>query len=218
MSVSQHHPRHLPRKSPALWPAALSVLAAAAVYAELPDALRGGPRWLLPVVVGVLLLISAGSHWRGYQRITPWLGRALTVLVTIALAASVVLLVATLPGSRTPGRELLVYVILLWSLNVGVFALWYWEIDGGGPHRRHPGSYGFSDVIFPQFQQDPDNAASYWMPGYIDYLFLSFNTSTAFGPTDTLIMSKRVKVLMMAESGLSLIQIAILAARAISVL
>jgi hypothetical protein len=201
-----------------LWPSAVAVVIAGVAYALLPDRLREGPRWLLPVLVLLLVATGAGSRWRGYERITPWIGRALTVLVTIALVASVTLLVTTLPNTHTPGRDLLAYAVLLWILNIVVFALWYWEIDGGGPHARHPGLYKAPDFSWPQFQIDPDNASSYWMPAFIDYLFLAFNTSTAFGPTDTMILSRPAKVLMMTQSGLALVILALLAARAINML
>jgi uncharacterized membrane protein len=55
-----------------------------------------------------------------------------------------------------------------------------------------------------------------WSPGFIDYLFLAFNTATAFSPTDTLVLSRRMKLLMMAQSLISLLVVAVLAARAIN--
>jgi len=47
---------------------------------------------------------------------------------------------------------------------------------------------------------------------------LGFNTSTAFSPTDTLPLTARAKMLMMAQSCISLVTIVIVAARAINVL
>lgn len=201
-----------------LWPALIAVVVAGAAYALLPDRLREGPRWLIPGVVAFLVALSAGSRHRGYHDLSAWLGRAVTTVVTVALVISVILLVTTLPDSRATGRALLPIAILLWSLNVVVFARWYWEIDGGGPHYRHPSTYRWPDFAFPQFQLDPDNASSYWMPGFIDYLFLAFNTGTAFSPTDTMVMSRRAKGLMMSQGSISLAILAILAARAISLL
>ncbi len=55
-----------------------------------------------------------------------------------------------------------------------------------------------------------------WSPGFLDYLFLAFNTATAFSPTDTMVLSRRMKVAMMAESAISLVVVAVLAARAIN--
>ncbi len=55
-----------------------------------------------------------------------------------------------------------------------------------------------------------------WSPGFVDYLFLAFNTSTAFSPTDTAVLSQRAKLLTMLQALLSLVIIAVLAARAIN--
>ena len=57
-----------------------------------------------------------------------------------------------------------------------------------------------------------------WKPGFVDYLFLAFNTSTAFSPTDVPVLSRWAKLLMMLQSFISLGTIAILAARAINIL
>ena len=57
-----------------------------------------------------------------------------------------------------------------------------------------------------------------WSPGFIDYLFLSFTNATAFSPTDTMPLSPRAKLLMMAEASLSLLTIALVAARAVNIL
>ena len=89
---------------------------------------------------------------------------------------------------------------------------------GCGPGQRRFGSYRSADFVFPQFQQDPEHAGERWMPDFIDYLFLAFNTSTAFSPTDTPVLSRRAKALTMLQSLISLITIGVLAARAINTL
>lgn len=68
------------------------------------------------------------------------------------------------------------------------------------------------DILFPQMAMARTDPA--WFPTFIDYLFFSFNTSTAFSPTDTTALSRRGKVLMMAESTVSLAIVAVLLARA----
>jgi hypothetical protein len=197
------------------WPAAIGLLAVGVAYGVLPDRLREGPRWLLPVVLAVFVALMLGAHSRGYLSVALWLSRAAPILITAALMGSVFLLVTTLPTSHVTGERLLVESALLWAINVLVFALWFWEIDGGGPHARDPESYERADFVFPQFQQDPGDAGSYWMPNFLDYLFLAFSTATSFGPTDTLVMSQRAKVLTMVETGLSVTILTILVARAI---
>ena len=57
-----------------------------------------------------------------------------------------------------------------------------------------------------------------WSPNFIDYLFLAFNTSTAFSPTDAMVLSRWAKILMMIQAILSLLVIAILGARAVNML
>ena len=57
-----------------------------------------------------------------------------------------------------------------------------------------------------------------WQPGIVDYLFLGFTTSTAFSPTEAMPMTPRAKVLVMLQSSISLITIAIVAARTINIL
>jgi hypothetical protein len=64
----------------------------------------------------------------------------------------------------------------------------------------------------------PDNKGGAWTPGFVDYLFLSFTNATAFSPTDTLPLSARAKLLMMAEAGISLLTLALVAARAVNIL
>jgi uncharacterized membrane protein len=55
-------------------------------------------------------------------------------------------------------------------------------------------------------------------PHYAEYLFLAFNTATAFSPTDTLPLTTRVRMMMMVESTVSLMALAIVAARAINIM
>ncbi len=96
------------------------------------------------------------------------------------------------------------------------FALWYRTLDAGGPAKRHPGKHASTDFAFPQQQQDDDGLVEGWSPTFLDYLFVAFNTATAFSPTDTLVLSRRMEVAMMAESAIALVVVAVLAARAIN--
>jgi uncharacterized membrane protein len=167
-------------------------------------------------VIAALLVPLWLSRLRGRHDIAAILSRALLAAMTVAVVASATLLVLLLPGGGVGPLLLLRYAALIWVANVATFALWYWEIDGGGPARRHPGRHASTDFAFPQQQLDDDGVAEGWSPGFIDYLFLAFNTSTAFSPTDTLVLSRRAKLLLMLQSTISLLVLAILAARAIN--
>jgi hypothetical protein len=70
-------------------------------------------------------------------------------------------------------------------------------------------------TLAPATQQPIDPG---WSPGFVDYLFLAFNTSTAFSPTDSPVLSRWAKVLMMVQSSISLATLALLAARAVNIL
>jgi hypothetical protein len=134
--------------------------------------------------------------------------------VTAGLAISIALLVITLPTNRH-ANTLLSSAALLWCSNILVFALWYWEIDGGGPHRRLHSGHQASDLMFPQ-QLDGNKAG--WVPQFVDYLFVAFTGATALSPTDTYPLTRKAKTLMMIEAMLSIIIIILLAARAINIL
>jgi hypothetical protein len=102
-------------------------------------------------------------------------------------------------------------------INVATFAVWYWEIDGGGPGRRYREGNVSDDFLFPQMNVD-DKSAHGWSPGFLDYLCLTFNTSTAFSPTDMAFLSRRAKLLVMVQALLSLVILAVLVSRAINAL
>lgn len=212
LSPDERHWRHAPR-----WEAVLAVLAVGSAYALLPDDLRLGPRWLmLPLILLFLVPLNVARYFGNYHLVRA-LGFALSVLVTAALIASVVLLVTRLPSGKTSPTNLLRDGALLWGANILVFALWYWEIDGGGPHARHVKRYTSTDFLFPQMAM-PDAEERNWSPLFIDYLFQAFNTSAAFSPTDVLTLSRRAKVLMMVQAMISIVVVAVLVSRAINTL
>jgi uncharacterized membrane protein len=199
------------------WPAAVALLAIGALYGVLSDGLTLGPRAFLLGLVAVLLVPLMSAHLRGSHRLARRLGLGVVGLVTVAVVASAFLLVSSSLNGGTSAPALLRDAALLWIINVATFAVWYWEIDGGGPARRHREGHVSEDFLFPQMNFD-DKAARAWSPGFLDYLFLAFNTSTAFSPTDTAVLSWRAKVLMMVQALLSLLILAVLVSRAINTL
>jgi uncharacterized membrane protein len=71
-------------------------------------------------------------------------------------------------------------------------------------------------TMTPETKSAADQVA--WSPNFVDYLFLSFNTSTAFSPTDVPVLERWAKVLVMLQSLISLTIIVLLAARAVNIL
>ncbi len=199
------------------WPAVVALLAVGALYAVLSDGLTLGPRAFLLGLVAVLLVPLLTAHQQGRHRLARGFAFGVIGLVTVAVVVSVFLLVSSSFGGRTSAPVLLQDAALLWVINVATFAVWYWEIDGGGPAQRLREAHTSEDFLFPQMNID-DKTAHDWSPGYLDYLFLAFNTSTAFSPTDTAVLSRRAKVLMMVQALLSLLILAVLVSRAINTL
>jgi hypothetical protein len=194
------------------------MLAAGGVYFALPEPLSVGPSWLLLAVIVLLMIpigISAQRGDHGATRILTFIGN---IIITVALIAALIRLVKGIPEHlETPGA-LLRSAIALWVSNILISALWYWKLDAGGPvHRELPNGMANSSFLFPQMTGKGGGDAG-WVPNFVDYLFLAFNTSTAFSPTDTAVLSRWAKLGTMLQSLISLTIIALLAARAVNIL
>src|SRR5277367_3408624 len=193
------------------WPAVVAMLAAGCVYWSLPEPLSVGPGWLLLAVILVLAIPLLISNHRGEFNIARILTFTVNGAITIAMIASLAFLIHGIPQHREPPQTLLRAAAALWVTNVLVFALWYWKLDAGGPLKREtPSGMSKSSFLFPQML-GRDGPASTWTPHFIDYLFLAFNTSTAFSPTDTAVLSRTAKLGMMLQALISLLIVALLA-------
>ena len=209
-----HRAPHAPR-----WAVLLAFVAVGLLLAALPDRLSIGPRWL-PLAAVVILLPLIVVPWLTKHPPRPKTMRLVVLLLlgilTLALLSGAFLLMTTLPRrTEKQAGSLLREAALLWASNVLVFALWYWELDGGGPLQRHLRGQQAGDFLFPQ--QTSGNPSG-WVPHFVDYLFLAFTGATAFSPTDTLPLSRLAKVLMILEALISLVILVVLAARAVNIL
>ena len=205
------------------WPALVAGLAAGVLFYLMPEPLIVGPRWLPLALIAAMLVLATLSHRAGRQllnEIFSYLGLGIT---TLALLVSLILLIQRLPKHLDPPGELLRAAAALWVSNVLVFASWYWRLDGGGPNKRdqrhthEAGAFLFPQMMMTvelrkQMRQHP------WSPGFVDYLFLAFNTSTAFSPTDVPVLTRWAKILMILQSVISLAAVALVAARAVNIL
>jgi uncharacterized membrane protein len=200
------------------WPAFVAMFAAALVHRSMPERLSVGPSWGLLVITVILLIPLIYSTHRGHYNVSRILTFVATGLITAAMIASLALLVTGIPKHLDPPQTLLRSAVSLWLTNVVVFALWYWKIDAGGPLGRDKARGDLdSSFLFPQMIMR-DEPEEIWSPQFIDYLFLAFNTSTAFSPTDTAVLSRWAKVVMMVQSIISLMIVTLLAARAVGIL
>jgi hypothetical protein len=222
-------PRHEPR-----WHASLAVLAAMLLYITLPPRLTIGPTWIAPVLVLVVLipLSILAPHRHIETRRSRFASIVLIAIVNFFNLASVLLLIASFfrPEQRAlhqPGFLLRIGA-QIWLTNILVFALWYWELDADGPDARAHATAATdvlnADFLFPQMQMTiaggglPGCIDPRWKPQFFDYFYLAFTNATAFSPADVMPLSRWAKALMTAEALVSLITIAIVLARAISLI
>jgi branched-subunit amino acid transport protein len=205
------------------WPAIVALVVNGALNFALPKSLVVGPKWLPLAIIGALIVPTIWTHNKSKHNWNNILGYTISGVTTLFLLWSVWLLVTTLPEHKETPGQLLKSAGVLWVTNVVVFALWYWRIDAGGPNQRdRRARHQYGSFLFPQMTLDEDTAEfahmAVWTPNFWDYLFLAFNHSTALSPTDTAVLSRWAKLLVMAQSAISLIIIALLAARAINTL
>jgi hypothetical protein len=207
------------------YPMALAVLAAAGLYLLIPDDFRideatgiAYPALLL-ILLGLLVVGDPGriDRERRWLRVTTGV---MIGIITLGTAVSAVRLVVGLldhADFTTPGR-LLSAGAAVWSTNVIAFALWYWHLDRGGPAARaNQTGTGLPAFRFPE--QDIESLADAgWYPQFVDYLALSFNTATAFSPTDVSAIRHWSKLWLIAESIISLTLAALVVARAVNIL
>ena len=214
------------------WHASIAVLLALGLYVTLPPKVTFGPLWLFPVLVLVILVpLSVISPMRRHE--SPAQRIASMILIAILNALNIMslalLVAAVLAPHHTPkfssGEKLLLAGIQIWFTNILVFALWYWELDAGGPEQRaHAATandFQTSDFFFPQMSMpgvDPPFLDRAWKPLFMDYLYVAFTNASAFSPADTFPLSRLAKTLMMAESLTSFITIGIIVSRAVGIL
>src|SRR3954463_5121070 len=198
------------------WHASLGVLVAAGLYLLLPEKLTFGPQWVAPTIeIGLLvpLLIVAALH--GHNAAI-WQRRAAILVIGVITFSNFVALANLIwnlvYGSSLNGQALILESMNVWMTNVIAFGLWYWELDRGGPIARSTRPDNPPDFLFP-YMTAPEYMPKQWRPGFVDYLYVSFTNSTAFSPTDTLPLTTLPKLLMMVQSLISLVTVALVAAR-----
>ena len=200
------------------WPATVALVAVGVLLALVSSQLTVGPSWVPLAVILVLSVPLTVASLRGRPHVRRVIGFAGLVIVTVAVASAAALLIRQLLQGPVEGTYLLTGAGAIWAANLLTFSLWYWEIDGGGPSERSRDGHVSSDFLFPQLQIGDGTSSGGWWPGFLDYMFVAFNASTAFSPTDTLLLTRRAKVLMMIQSLISGVTVIVIAARAINTL
>lgn len=209
-----------PHRGEQRWGVMLVVAAAIVLQLLLPDRLVLRPRTAAPILEGVLVLVLVVSNPGPLTARHPWLRRisiGLTAVLAITNVVSTILLVhVILTNGHTTATKILASGASIWITNVIVYALWYWEWDRGGPVERAIAPSATPDFLFPQMS-DPRLDPT-WRPTFVDYLYVSFTNAMAFSPTDTMPLTRWAKMLMLAQSLISLVTVGLVAARAINIL
>jgi hypothetical protein len=210
-----------PGSAEPFWPAQLCVAAAIVLQLLQPESLTAGPRWLVPSLEGALLIamfvvtpnVVEEEHLRRRR-----IALSLTAFVSLANVFALGELTHRLLSHHVSnGRGLIVSGVLIWLTNFLIFALWYWELDRGGPGRRAEGRDGTPDFFFPQMGDDAVMPPA-WRPRFPDYVYVSLTNNTAFSPTDTMPLTPMAKAIMGVQSVVSLLTIGLIVSRAVNIL
>jgi hypothetical protein len=155
-----------------------------------------GSNFLLLFLLSLIVLAVFHPHSRIIlPGLTAYLGFALLHLV---VNVGALLLSAT---AKASGLASLWDVGAIGAMSVLTFAACYWMLDRATP--------GGAFVIPGREGRLPD-------PKLFDYIYLSFDTSTTFGPTLEVPVSRRAKALMMLQVALAIVILTVLLSRAVN--
>jgi hypothetical protein len=203
------------------WTAAAAVIAVILIHVWLPEPFAIRPRWLMPVLESVLLIGLVAANPITLTRESRLIRVASLALIGAISAANAWILLREVGrlvgGAEHDAVRILSTGAAIWVINVLLFALWYWELDRGGPVARAKGRGPYPAFLFPQMSEGSLTPPG-WRATFLDYLYLAFTNATAFSPTDVMPLSRWAKAIMMIQSALSLVVVALVIARAINVL
>jgi uncharacterized membrane protein len=222
MSISQHPGGKLFRRThDPIWHLQLGVLVVIALQLATAPALLPYNKYLiitLELLLVAMLAIVTPDAYHHVSRRRRTLALTLIGVIAIGNILSLFLLLGALidHSAVIDGRQLLLNAVTIYVTNIFMFALFYWEMDGGGPDRRTT-SRTSVDFLFTQMA-NPLFGGANWLPGYTDYLYLSATNVTNFASADTVPLTHRAKTVMAVQSFVSVVLVVLVAARAVSIL
>jgi uncharacterized membrane protein len=221
------------RRAEHRWPAMGAILVALTLYALLPSTFLPIVRYTVVAIGLVLLVPMFVLNPLRMTKETRW-SRALSIIVTALLASAntlalIQLVIHLLNAGSDEGGTLVVAALQVWTTQVIVFALIFWELDRGGPvarTRKARGSLQEADFRFPQ-DEDGDTVEevalgsskkSGWTANYVDYAYFSLTNSMAFSAADAMPLTHRAKILCGIEAFGAYVLLVLVIARAVSLL
>jgi len=176
------------------------------------------PRWIVPVVTGLLLIplvVVNPHHFTRETTLSRWLGIGLAIVLALGNQVQIVLTIGHLVQGSSSAPAVLLTALQVWLTDVIVFGLIFWELDRSGPFaRRMTLSDTVADFRFPQ----EDDGPVPWRPEFFDYLYFSLSNMMAFSPTDVMPMTRRAKALMGFQAFTGFVLLALVISRAVNIL
>ncbi|PSN14809.1 hypothetical protein C7293_10000 [filamentous cyanobacterium CCT1] len=215
-------PSSAPQTIESRWPVALTIGVVLVLLTVLPDRIRVFSVWLtylpgIAILVAIALVPLTGGKPRAlhFER---WITLLFCLFVGVGMLTGLRHLIFEMfdPSGNLDGLELFTSSVAVWVISILIFALTYWQSDRGGPEVRLSDRRRPPDWLFPE--ADLDAVLPNWQPTFVDYLFLSYTTATAFSPTDVSPITARAKLMLMAQSLISLATILVVVSRAINIL
>lgn len=213
------HDKH--RVHDPVWHVQVAMVVAIALQIVLPDTFSVG-HYIIPIIEVILLLalpFTTPKERTFTSRIRRLNVLSLIVLTSLAnaYALGVILNQLLVEGFLADGRALILAAINIFITNIIIFGLWYWEMDGGGPGERQRIEKFEQDFLFPQHKNESYRHPE-WKPTFVDYLYTSATNAVNFAPADANPLTRRAKLLMLTQSLISFVTVALVAARAVGIL
>jgi hypothetical protein len=190
-------------------PMVAAVLLAVLMHELLPDDFRLAPLWIYPVVMTVFLVLLIAGDPGLIDQEKRWLRVVTGLLIAMLAITNLISAIRLCQGILDEAAfaidadQLLGIGAVIWATNVIAFGLWYWDVDGGGSvQRATKGAWADPAFVFPEMHLPEIKPG--WFPQFADYIALSFNTATAFSPTDVSAIKPWAKYIMILESSSSL--------------
>lgn len=206
-----------------VWHVQLAVLIAVTLQIVLSNELTLGPKLAVTgfeTLLLVLLTVLKPTIKSGVMKLRRTVAVLLIACVSIANITSLALVLNDLfhHANNVTGKNLILSALAIYLTNIIIFGLWYWELDSNGIQGQST-DVAPIDFLFPQMRMSKDNPIrTGWQPTFFDYLYISITNAVAFSPNDTVPLTHRAKVLMALQSVISLVTIALVVTRAVTIL
>jgi hypothetical protein len=206
-----------------VWHVQLAVVVAIGLQIVLSNDLTVGPKLAIAgfeTLLLVLLTILKPTLKLGLMKARRSIAVLLIACISAANITSLALVLDDLfrHANAVTGKGLILSALAIYLTNIVIFGLWYWELDSNGIQGQSTDVTPI-DFLFPQMRAAIDDPIrESWRPTFFDYVYISITNAVAFSPNDTVPLTHRAKALMALQSGISVITVALVVTRAVTIL